>query len=392
MSDPLLVLGHAADRTGPPMYLLDLLRWLRAHRPDVQVEVVLLAGGELLDPLRELAPVTVFEPLPAALPPAEQDLSDRGLVATDALWDRERALALQRLMAPFAHHRVAYVSCAPAIELAQALPAPPEVLLSHVHELAIGLIHRMRPLDRHLFLVGATRLLSVADAVTDELVRLHGQAPDRIEAHPEMIDVDALLASVGPADGAGPRRARGLDPDGLIVGACGTIEYRKGTDLFLEVAWHLARVDLPGPVTFVWVGGDPASIADAERRAAELGLGDRVRFVGPQADPAAWFALMDVFVMPSREDPFPLVCIEAAAVGTPIVTFDTGGIPELVRQGCGEVIGYPDVPAMADAVAALLVDGVRREELGERGRELARTQHDVAVVAPRLWEAIERWT
>ncbi len=374
------------------MYLLHLLRWLRVHRPDAAVDVALLAGGDLLEPLRELAPVTVFEPIPPALPPVEQELVDRGRVQPDAVWATLRARALREMMAPFAEHRVVYVNSAPSIELALALPTPPEVMLSHVHELAIGLIHRMEPQERHWFLVGATRLFSVADAVTDELVRLHGRSPDVIERHPGMVEADAIAAAVDAPDRAEARRSRGIDPDHLVVGACGTIEPRKGTDLFLELAWQLARADLPAPVTCVWVGGDPDGIARAEARATALGLSERVRFVGRQDDPAAWFALFDVFVLPSREDPFPLVCIEAAAVGTPIVAFDTGGIPELLRQGCGEVAPYPDVSAMAGAVRALLLDDDRRHALGERGRELARDDHDVSVLAPRLWGAIERWT
>lgn len=387
----LLILGHAADRTGPPVYLLHLLRWLRDHRPDVEVDVALLAGGELLDPLRDLASVTVFEPLPGVLPDDEQLLVDRGRVEPAAVWARLRALALREMMAPFADHRVVYVNSAPSIELAQALPSPPEVLLSHIHELSIGLVHRLSPMDRHLLLVGATRLYSVAEAVTDELVRIHGRDREAIEAHHEMVDVDAIEAEVGGLDRAAARAERGLDPDDLLVVACGTIEHRKGTDLYLELAWHLARADLPRPVTLLWVGGHDAGIARATERAAELGVGDRVRFVGPQADPATWFALADVFVMPSREDPFPLVCIEALAAGTPVVAFDTGGIPELLTQGCGEVVAYPDVVAMAAVVGRLLTDDDERRALGERGRELARSRHDVSVVAPQLWTAIERW-
>ncbi|OWY63397.1 hypothetical protein B7486_53340, partial [cyanobacterium TDX16] len=54
-----LVLGHGAERTGPPVYLLRVGRWLRDHG-DVQLEVVLLDDGPLLEDLRELGPVTVL--------------------------------------------------------------------------------------------------------------------------------------------------------------------------------------------------------------------------------------------------------------------------------------------------------------------------------------------
>src|SRR5690606_10300534 len=114
-----------------------------------------------------------------------------------------------------------------------------------------------------------------------------------------------------------------------------------------------------------------------------------VRFVGPQSDPASWFALMDVLVVPSREDTYPLVCIEAAAAGTPVVAFDAGGIPGLLREGCGEVVPYPDVEGMAASVQGLLDGPARRRAMGERGRGLVRERHDVGVVAPGLWSSIE---
>jgi glycosyltransferase involved in cell wall biosynthesis len=259
-----------------------------------------------------------------------------------------------------------------------------------VHELEIGLVRRLTTQDREAFL-GATQIFSVAQAVTDYLVEFQGVDPASIELHHEMIDVESITAATTGLDRAETRRAKQLDPDHFVVGACGTIEFRKGTDLFLAMASQLSSAELSRPVTFVWVGGDEAGIDRARARAEVLGVGEAVRFVGSQPDPAVWFSLMDVFVMPSREDPFPLVCIESAAAGTPIVAFDTGGIPELLQQGCGEVVPYPDVRRLASSVQSLLVDDERRKTLGSRGRVLARSQHDVSVVAPVAWSAMERW-
>lgn len=391
MSAPLLVLGHAADLTGPPIYLRNLLRWLRAQHPDVEVEVALLSGGELLEDLRELASVTVFEPLPGTVDPEEQELLLSGAVDVDEWWANARSAALRSMMAAFAEHRVVYVTCAPAVELARALPEGERVLLSHVHELEVGLVHRLSPQDRKHFLGAATRIFSVARAVTDHLVDRHGVDSSIVEQHPEMVESRAIASATSRLDRGSSRRRLGLDPDHHVVGACGTIEFRKGTDHFLHLAWHLRRAGLDRPVTFVWIGGDEAAIELARSRAESLGVDDVVRFVGATTDPVTWFALLDVFVMPSREDPFPLVCIEAASAGTPIAAFDAGGIPELVEQGCGAVVAYPDVEQLAVEVRTILEDEDRRRSLGERGRQLAVDQHDVSVVAPKAWEAIRRW-
>lgn len=392
MSPPVLVLGHAADLTGPPVYLRHLLRWLRANRPHERVEVALLSGGEMLDELAELASVTVFEPLPSEVAdPEVAALIASGEVDEQEWWARARRDALAEMMAPFGHAEVVHVNGAPAVELAAALPSRPRVLVSHVHELEVGLTHRLPPHHRELFVGGATRIFSVAQAVTDNLVARHGVDPGIVEQHPGMVEAHAIAATAATVDRDAELLSRGIDPAHHVVGACGTIEFRKGTDHFLHLAWHLRRANLDRPVTFVWIGGDDEGIELARSRAESLEVDDVVRFVGATTDPIRWFALLDVFVMPSREDPFPLVCLEAAAAGAPIATFDAGGIPELVDQGCGIVVPYPDVQALAAGVAAVLEDEQRRSAMGARGQELAAARHDVSVLAPQLWQALDRW-
>ena len=392
MSAPLLFLGHAADRTGPPIYLLHFLRWLRSHQPGVDFEIALLAGGELEQDFGDLAPTTVYQ----GLPPTEWDDVEReflldNLDVADRWWAARREHQLRRQMHEHAGARVVYVNGAPAAELARMLPPADRVVLSHVHELEIGLTHRSDPRDRQLLLEGAQRIFVVADAVGRTLTDRYGIDPAVISRHPGTVDVPAIDGARPSADRADERLAKGLPAEGPVVGSCGTVEWRKGVDLFLRLASMLSLEERPEPVTFVWVGGGDEATARASEQARLLGVEDAVRFVGVQAVPLDWFRLMDVFVLPAREDPFPLVCLEALAVGCPVVAFDTGGIPELLDRGCGFTVPYPDVHQLATKVGELLEDGDLRLSMGERGRELVRAEHDVSVLAPRLWAEIEPW-
>lgn len=380
---PLLFLSHAADRTGPPIYLRHFLRWLREHRPDVDFEIAMLMGGELLDDFRALGPTSVVDDLPPQpWTPAQ----------------RAEVEALRReQMRGHAGCRVVHINAAPCAELARLLPPGDRVLLSHVHELEIGLRHWLPEEDRKVLLDDGDRFFVPSDAVRRNLVANHGIDPALIDHHPEMADVreggdhPALTAE----ERAAGRAERGLPTEGHLVGMSGTVYWRKGFDLFLRMAWSLTRNHrpdpIPEPVTFVWLGGEPGAIGHAERLATQLGVDDVVRFVVTQPDPVEWFRLLDVFVLPAREDPFPLVCLEAASVGVPLVAFDTGGMPELITQGCGLVSPYPDVDDLAANVATLLADPDRRLAMGERGRSLIRTGYDVSHLAPKLWNDIERW-
>src|SRR5262249_48407495 len=81
----------------------------------------------------------------------------------------------------------------------------------------------------------------------------------------------------------------------------------------------------------------------------------------------------------SREDPFPLVCLEAAALGVPVVCFEgAGGIREFVENDAGFVVPYLDVRGAADAIVALARSRELRNRLGARAAEKGRARHDVS--------------
>jgi glycosyltransferase involved in cell wall biosynthesis len=83
-----------------------------------------------------------------------------------------------------------------------------------------------------------------------------------------------------------------------------------------------------------------------------------------------------VFTLSSREDSFPLVVLEAMALGRPVVAFDVGSVADQLGEA-GVVIAPGDTEAMADAVVALLDDRVKARELGEAAAARAREIHDV---------------
>jgi glycosyltransferase involved in cell wall biosynthesis len=93
----------------------------------------------------------------------------------------------------------------------------------------------------------------------------------------------------------------------------------------------------------------------------------------------------DIFALTSREDCFPLVCLTAAQLGTPIVCFDNGGIPELL-EACdgGRVVPYPDLSAMADAVQDLAADPAGRAAAGDRARAHVLAHHQLDATGTRV--------
>ena len=154
----------------------------------------------------------------------------------------------------------------------------------------------------------------------------------------------------------------------------------------------LAEVSPDRRVEFIWIGGtEPRDRAfwPFRHEIEHLGLSDRVRFTGDLMDPTAELGRLDLFVSTAREDAYPLMCVEAAAHGVPVVSFDGGGAAELIAEaGCGAVVDYPDDHEMAATVAALVADPRRRAELGAAGRTFARTALDPAATARSIAEWI----
>jgi glycosyltransferase involved in cell wall biosynthesis len=129
-----------------------------------------------------------------------------------------------------------------------------------------------------------------------------------------------------------------------------------------------ARLESPARVVLT---GDGPERAALEAEVARLGLRDRVVFTGFVAHPqvAAVLAHTDVLVLPSRYEELGSVLLETIRAGVPIVASDTGGIPEVVRDGDNGLLCPPgDAASFAEAIDALLADARLRRRMGAAGR------------------------
>jgi len=160
-----------------------------------------------------------------------------------------------------------------------------------------------------------------------------------------------------PAAGAALRRRLGVPAAATVVIGAGYADLRKGFDLFLQ-AWRTVQ-RRGSPVQFWWIGDvDPTVRAYLGPEIASAEASGSFRLAGWQDDIGAWFNAADLFVLASREDPFPSVALEALATGLRIAAFEeSGGIPGLLqRLRAGLAVPMGDAAALADAVIALLAE------------------------------------
>ncbi|MBO7195420.1 MAG: glycosyltransferase family 4 protein, partial [Alistipes sp.] len=140
----------------------------------------------------------------------------------------------------------------------------------------------------------------------------------------------------------------------LTLGVVSRLEPIKGMDLVVPAFAEVLKVH---PDTQLLVVGDGSLRASMEQQAVELGCADHIRWVGrqPQEELLQWYGQMDIVLMPSRSEGFGLTAIEAMACGCVTVASDTGGLPEVVRDGvCGLLHRTEDITDMAAKISTLI--------------------------------------
>lgn len=174
-------------------------------------------------------------------------------------------------------------------------------------------------------------------------------------------------------------------PEKKIVFGCGAVEERKGFDLFCDVAKALKNIGSE-QIEMHWVGSDENKDLNAIDTINKRGVSDIVKFLGPKDNPRDYFKYGDVFLLTSREDPYPLVCMEAAEFRLPVICFDSkaGGMHTFVEEDAGIVIPYLNVEKMALTVKELVFDQERLAILGERAQQKVEERHYVDVIAPQI--------
>jgi glycosyltransferase involved in cell wall biosynthesis len=278
-----------------------------------------------------------------------------------------------------------------ALEFLSDLRCP---VLCHVHELEYGIRH-FTDADKFGRVKAHTKhYIAVSEAVRRNLVANHNIPEDKI-------DIVYGFISVTPSQETDQEAARhavlqrlNIRANAMIVAASGTFEWRKGSDLFIQLARTICMRQPSRPVHFVWIGGrtEGPLFEEMMHDIRHAGIGEFVHLVGQQADPLAYFAACDVFAMISREDPFPLVSLEAASLGKPIICFDgSGGAKEFVEDDCGYVVPYLDVESMAHRVEQLLDSVELRQRFGREAAKKVRQRHDVSIAAPKILRIIDQF-
>ena len=353
-----------ATRGGAERVTMDLIALHR--RGTVEPAVVFLADGPLVDEARGCGVDVEVLRAPRM----------RGLIAA-ARAKRALARRLVALKADLVHGVMAWGHCYAGA--AARLARIPAVWYQH------DVPDWRRPLNLRAALIPARRIL-VNSALTAGAQRRFNPRRIPIEIVRPGTRIPSQLRATRRAQG---RAALGLAPEDFVVGMVARLARGKGHPTLLRASQSLcnarsdARVVVAGAALF---GRDPDYPAALERLAAELGIGDRVRFIGSAFDVGDVLGALDVAVhVPDGPESYGLAVVEAMAAGAAVVAADGGAVREIVEPGVTALlVTAGDHEALATALLALHDDPDRCARLASAGAEAARSRLDIQQTVRRV--------
>jgi glycosyltransferase involved in cell wall biosynthesis len=207
------------------------------------------------------------------------------------------------------------------------------------------------------------RFVCVSEGVAEEIREHFPRYADRTITIPNGVDIDAFAPGSRPKEVAALREALAIDGKQRVAIFVGSEWQRKGLEPAIR-ALALA----PGWLLLVVGSGDRERY---EALAEQLGVADAVRWIGVSRDVAPLYQLADAFVFPTSYEAFPLVALEAAASGVPILATPVNGVRELVADGVDGFLIAPDPDDIAGRLRMLADDPQLLRRLGQAARSAA---------------------
>lgn len=236
------------------------------------------------------------------------------------------------------------------------------------------------PLYRAVPLRRAHGIIAVSRNTAEAVERMQRVRQEKINVLSPALEPDGFCTRVPCVPFDRPPGSRML----LSVARLSADEPGKGLDTVIHA---LPRLVAAFPNLYYFIVGDGDARPALEKLAVEKGVSGRVIFTGKCSAESLrhYYEMTDIFVMPSRQEGFGIVFLEAMAAGKPVIASDCGGAPEVVREGeTGYLVPYGDVSALAARLGELLGDERLRRRMGEAGKRKTDEQYRFESFRDRL--------
>ncbi len=373
---PILFILHDIAAAGAQLFLVRQLEWIAQNYSEIRFKVLVNIprqnipnygqGGKLiLERLEKISPVYFLEP------------------KTN---QPENINNIQKN-----HYSLIYVNTSVLGDLLESIGKIDSQIIVHIHELEFWIKYRLGKDKFNKYLKYNPKFIACSNAVKNNLVNNLNINQEQIEVIHAYVPVEKLIKNKTKTRSE-IRQELNLSEDTFVIASCGTLDWRKGADLLVPLT-VLLKEKLPHKkFVYLWIGGfmDKLSTDEIKFTIEKAGLEQDIMLLGHKNNPINYLNASDVFVLLSKEDPFPLVMSEAAVCKLPIVGFDgSGGVTELVESDAGLLAPYLNLSVMAEKIAIFYENPKMRQEMGENAFRKINELYNETVLAPKIVQLIQ---
>ncbi|KAB2644789.1 MAG: glycosyltransferase [Verrucomicrobia bacterium] len=358
----ILVVSHDAALAGAQILTLNLLKeWTRTKI--TKFKVILIKSGELRNNFELLGDTLVLEDY--------RDAKEQEAVLTSFLSEDIIGVYSSTVVNGLFLKRLRF------------LKVP---IITHAHELQKA-IERWAPGEIiKETLKNSDLILGGAPQVIENLQKEHMLSLEKSGYLPDFIECLTIEQIPTEEEKKELKQQLGISPDNIVVFGCGTTDWRKGPDLFLKTAIEACKKNKL--LKFIWIGGDPSSYMQIVK---QVSLEENILFLGSQLQSRRYYYIGDIFFLSSREDPCPLVALEAADASLPIICFsETGNIPSFVREDAGITVPFENTTAATEAILFLAKDKEIRVSLGDVAKKRVHALHSSINAAKEIFNLFKK--
>lgn len=368
----ILFVSHKANRSGAPVLLLNIIKEFK-RITGLPIQILVMEDGELVKEFKAVGQTFVWNKRkvadPASLYSIIISLFSRLAIIIKGFYIlfRVRNASLvffNTITNGHMHKKLLFLKCK---------------YICYVHEMEAAVHMLTNEHSLGVVLHNTNLFLVVSNAVKENLVSKSKVSSDIIKVVASPVaevwrEREQYTTFINTF-----KKRNHIPGDAVIIGAAAANEWRKGFDLFAPLVILYFNLYPESNVYFAWKGFREDSMSsffdlyDHQRS----GMQQRMLLIPHGNDSMEYMASFDIHLLLSREDPYPLVVLEAASFGIPTVCFlNAGGSPEFIENDAGYAVPYEDLLQMAKRLNQLAENAALRNEMGSNARKKLSVRHN----------------
>lgn len=358
----ILFISHSASRAGAQLLLLQTLKYIKDNCSEIEAELLLVKNGALNNEFSKYCKVYEWEvKFPNSI--------------IKKLYNRLHQYVLIYRIRRM-NYSLLYSNTIMNGYILGSLDLKGIPVITHVHEMDYW-INKSGQDNLTLIKKYSDKFIAASTAVRDVLINKLNIDNKKIEV------IYEYTSNKIKKSNKSIKNKLKIDKNFRLIGGCGAETWRKGKDLFIDIANETLMNNKEIDIAFVWIGGKLTN--EIKKKHQMSPFSSQIYFVDHIEEASSYFHEFEIFCMTSREDPFPVVNLEFGIRGIPVIGFkDSGGTAELLKDQSEMLIENWDIILFAKRINELLNNENERLRLGESLSSNIKNNYTDRIIIPKI--------